>query len=123
MDRKSKTKLFWRWLQVLDSREISGAPGGNRTPDPLLRRQTLYPTELRAHGAIYFTINHLQLLLRAFHLQLSVQSVQQRVFRTGFWEVRSQIQPPLLQLIASQLPRTNVSRPPTSSLACGPSKK
>ncbi len=28
----------------------SGAPGGNRTPDPLLRRQTLYPTELRARS-------------------------------------------------------------------------
>jgi hypothetical protein len=26
----------------------SGAPGGIRTPDPLLRRQTLFPTELRA---------------------------------------------------------------------------
>jgi hypothetical protein len=26
----------------------SGAPGEIRTPDPLLRRQTLYPTELRA---------------------------------------------------------------------------
>jgi hypothetical protein len=29
--------------------EGSGAPGEIRTPDPLLRRQTLYPTELRAH--------------------------------------------------------------------------
>jgi hypothetical protein len=28
----------------------NGAPGGTRTPDPLLRRQTLFPTELRAHG-------------------------------------------------------------------------
>ena len=27
-----------------------GAPGGIRTPDPLLRRQTLFPTELRARG-------------------------------------------------------------------------
>jgi hypothetical protein len=27
---------------------VSGAPGETRTPDPLLRRQTLYPTELRA---------------------------------------------------------------------------
>ena len=26
----------------------SGAPGVNRTRDPLLRRQMLYPTELRA---------------------------------------------------------------------------
>src|SRR5437588_7329385 len=26
-----------------------GAPGGNRTPDPQLRRLMLYPTELRAH--------------------------------------------------------------------------
>ena len=34
---------------MLDSREISGAPGRIRTGDPLLRRQTLYPTELRAH--------------------------------------------------------------------------
>src|SRR5580765_8956875 len=29
--------------------EISGAPGQTRTADPLLRRQMLYPTELRAH--------------------------------------------------------------------------
>jgi hypothetical protein len=28
----------------------SGAPGEIRTPDLLLRRQSLYPTELRAHG-------------------------------------------------------------------------
>jgi hypothetical protein len=28
--------------------KVSGAPGEIRTPDPLLRRQTLYPTELRA---------------------------------------------------------------------------
>src|SRR5713101_3882439 len=26
----------------------TGAPGGTRTPDPLLRRQMLYPAELRA---------------------------------------------------------------------------
>jgi hypothetical protein len=30
--------------------EGNGAPGGIRTPDPLLRRQTLSPTELRAHS-------------------------------------------------------------------------
>jgi len=28
--------------------EKNGAPGGNRTPDPRLRRPMLYPTELRA---------------------------------------------------------------------------
>src|ERR1700687_1195856 len=28
----------------------SGAPGGTRTPDLLVRSQTLYPTELRAHS-------------------------------------------------------------------------
>src|SRR5580704_3726799 len=37
MDRKSKTKWLWKWLQVFDSREISGAPGQTRTGDPLLR--------------------------------------------------------------------------------------
>jgi len=29
--------------------ERSGTPGEIRTPDPLLRRQVLYPAELRAH--------------------------------------------------------------------------
>jgi len=29
---------------------LSGAPGGTRTPDLLVRSQTLYPTELRARG-------------------------------------------------------------------------
>ena len=29
-----------------------GAPGGTRTPDPLLRRQLLYPPELLAHKSI-----------------------------------------------------------------------
>src|ERR1700680_4617922 len=30
--------------------EKSGAPGESRTPDLLVRSQTLYPAELRAHG-------------------------------------------------------------------------
>src|SRR2546428_7771282 len=29
---------------------MNGAPGGNRTPDPQLRRLMLYPTELRARA-------------------------------------------------------------------------
>ncbi len=37
MDRKLKPSRFLKWLHVLDSREISGAPGETRTPDPLLR--------------------------------------------------------------------------------------
>src|SRR2546421_10027135 len=32
--------------------EGSGAPGGVRTPDPVLRRHVLYPSELRAHNRI-----------------------------------------------------------------------
>ena len=31
---------------------LSGAPGGTRIPDPLLRRQLLYPTELQAHREV-----------------------------------------------------------------------
>src|SRR6267142_4340291 len=38
-----------------------GAPGGTRTPDLLVRSQTLYPTELRAHSNTLnvqqFTVN------------------------------------------------------------------
>src|SRR5262249_24600326 len=33
----------------------NGAPGGNRTPDPRLRRPLLYPTELQARGSFYLT--------------------------------------------------------------------
>ena len=33
----------------IDILKSDGAPGPTRTGDPLLRRQTLYPTELRAH--------------------------------------------------------------------------
>ena len=33
----------------LSSQETNGTPKGNRTPDLLLRRQLLYPTELLAH--------------------------------------------------------------------------
>jgi hypothetical protein len=34
--------------QVLNGQENAGAPGEIRTPDLLLRRQSLYPAELRA---------------------------------------------------------------------------
>jgi hypothetical protein len=34
--------------------EINGAPGETRTPDPLVRSQMLYPTELRAHAYIIY---------------------------------------------------------------------
>jgi hypothetical protein len=32
--------------------DLNGRPGPIRTGDPLLRRQMLYPTELRAHAFI-----------------------------------------------------------------------
>ena len=43
------------WLQTrvsavwIDSARFTGRPGWTRTSDPLLRRQVLYPPELRAH--------------------------------------------------------------------------
>jgi hypothetical protein len=36
-----------------------GAPGAIRTPDPLVRSQVLYPTELRALKNIYHAIDNL----------------------------------------------------------------
>jgi hypothetical protein len=46
----NKQMVGWDWIlaQTIE-KKCSGAPGETRTPDPLLRRQTLYPTELRAH--------------------------------------------------------------------------
>jgi hypothetical protein len=39
-------------MQEAESKEEGGAPGKTRTPDPLLRRQLLYPPELQARGMI-----------------------------------------------------------------------
>src|SRR5437667_8211709 len=52
MDRKGPKCQMFNWLQVLDSREVNGAPGETRTPDPLVRSQMLYPAELRALSGI-----------------------------------------------------------------------
>ena len=41
---------IWRSNQLsYTHHKINGAPEEIRTPDPLLRRQLLYPTELQAH--------------------------------------------------------------------------
>jgi hypothetical protein len=54
-----------RTLYTMQVIEEYGAPGEIRTPDPLVRSQTLYPAELRAHGTP-FTINSLPQFLRRF---------------------------------------------------------
>jgi hypothetical protein len=40
--------MYVTYLFGIDTWNI-GAPGEIRTPDPLVRSQVLYPTELRAH--------------------------------------------------------------------------
>jgi hypothetical protein len=42
---------LWEKIDEMDRAESEGigAPGEIRTPDPLVRSQMLYPTELRAH--------------------------------------------------------------------------
>ena len=42
--------------------KLDGAPGEIRTPDPLLRRQMLYPAELRAHPWLLTNLTALTLL-------------------------------------------------------------
>ena len=42
------------WIKITKTLPITGAPGRIRTHDPLVRSQVLYPTELRALGAICF---------------------------------------------------------------------
>ena len=45
-------------MAALNRNGLVGRRGGTRTHDPLLRRQMLYPPELRAHHArlLYFTL-------------------------------------------------------------------
>jgi hypothetical protein len=45
-------KLSWECLQSTDGRDLGGTPERIRTSDLLLRRQALYPAELRAHIAV-----------------------------------------------------------------------
>ncbi len=40
------------------SHRLSGALGGSRTPDRLVRSQVLYPAELPARGAYYLYAAH-----------------------------------------------------------------
>jgi hypothetical protein len=40
-------------MEMLNRNGLVGTPGVIRTPDPLLRRQVLYPAELRAHITDY----------------------------------------------------------------------
>jgi hypothetical protein len=58
---------------VLGFKGKSGAPGGTRTPDLLVRSQTLYPTELRAH-CTPFSINSLPQFLIRFQPRMSLYS-------------------------------------------------
>mgnify|MGYP003588796898 CR=1 FL=1 len=45
--QKTKKPLAKEWL-ICFFKKLRGAPGAIRTPDPLVRSQVLYPTELRA---------------------------------------------------------------------------
>ncbi len=46
-EKTAKSALFSRVLAVF----LNGTPKGTRTPDLLIRSQSLYPTELSAHSA------------------------------------------------------------------------
>ena len=47
--RCSNQLSYTHHIHVLTIIGESGTPEGTRTPDPLLRRQLLYPPELQAH--------------------------------------------------------------------------
>jgi len=44
-----KPSRIFRWGNLYLMKVFFGAPGAIRTPDLLVRSQTLYPTELRVH--------------------------------------------------------------------------
>jgi len=48
MRKRRKLLLPWNRRNLRRTKKVAGAPGEIRTPDLLLRRQSLYPTELRA---------------------------------------------------------------------------
>ena len=54
-----KTAAWRRALRgvISNNLEGNGGPGAIRTPDPFVRSEVLYPTELRARGAIIIHYN------------------------------------------------------------------
>src|SRR5579875_3542138 len=55
---------------------IAGAPGEARTPDLLIRSQSLYPTELRARSQVALLI----IRMRKFNQRLPIESPRPRTF-------------------------------------------
>ena len=53
MDRKSKSELFWKWLQVLDSCERDR---GDSNPDPLLGQQRV---KVKTNSSYSFRLNEM----------------------------------------------------------------
>ena len=49
MDKTRFLSKEKRTLTTVKVRKYVGAPGGTRTPDLLVRSQSLYPAELQAH--------------------------------------------------------------------------
>ena len=47
---QSQDLLFTGLFTIIEKGKKNGTPGGIRTHDLLLRRQTLYPAELRVHA-------------------------------------------------------------------------
>jgi hypothetical protein len=48
-------------MAALKKNGLSGRRGGTRTHDPLLRRQMLYPPELRAQTKAFLILNHVDI--------------------------------------------------------------
>ena len=63
----------------------NGAPGGTRTPDLLVRSQTLYPTELRAHGEDLMLAQRCEIFLLATGRRGSTESAAGKMLRTAYW--------------------------------------
>jgi hypothetical protein len=86
--RKPFDSMFQRIKQK------DGAPGETRTPDPLVRSQMLYPTELRAHRTNDNAIKHLQPFPKLVEFRFSVRSVQLRRFSTQLKPFRPEVRNP-----------------------------
>ena len=55
----------------MEAKKLSGTPEWIRTTDLLLRRQTLYPAELRAHSLYHSTASSLSCVRRQLRMGLS----------------------------------------------------
>ena len=112
--------------EALNLNKLGGTPGVIRTPDPLLRRQVLYPAELRAHNPASFEKEHPLKSISSRTGKSNQESVREKLGRfvssalPAFWGTQFRAQRSLEAMKAEKRTRPmGCLRPSAASILAG----